>query len=81
MYHIATCKDSPSIPDSLSKDAKDFLNRCFKYNPLERDNVYSLMRHKWLSEIFKDDQIKAKMTAMNKKSTSKNVFSNSRFSH
>ena len=55
MLHIVDNKQGPAIPDFLSDKAKDFIKRCLQYEPHKRDNVFKLLRHEWLAEIFNDD--------------------------
>lgn len=38
-------KKSPAIPESLSSEGKDFLNWCFKRNPVERPKAAQLLNH------------------------------------
>lgn len=51
MFHIGEAIEGPEIPQNLSKDAKDFLSRCFKYEPEERYNVFELLRHPWIQKL------------------------------
>mmetsp|Transcript_10913 Transcript_10913/g.20752 ORF Transcript_10913/g.20752 Transcript_10913/m.20752 type:complete len:581 (+) Transcript_10913:82-1824(+) len=45
MYHIATTKDPPLIPDSLSKEGKDFIRRCLTRDPKQRPSASELLKH------------------------------------
>lgn len=45
MFHIASAKGPPSIPDHLSPEANDFLRMCFNRNPKERPNATRLLKH------------------------------------
>lgn len=35
----------PSVPDSLSKDARDFILECLKVDPSERPTAHQLLGH------------------------------------
>lgn len=74
MYHIGNPNESPEIPEFLSENAKDFLRKCLQYKPQKRGNVYELLRHSWLSEMFQDDNIKIKIANISRKPTTRNVF-------
>lgn len=41
-------RDSPSIPEVLSPEGKDFLRFCFRRNPAERPSATMLLEHRWL---------------------------------
>ncbi|KAJ6736669.1 MAP KINASE KINASE KINASE SSK2-RELATED-RELATED [Salix viminalis] len=41
-------RDSPSIPEVLSPEGKDFLHCCFQRNPAERPSATMLLEHRWL---------------------------------
>ena len=41
-------KDSPPIPETLSSEGKDFLQRCFRRNPAERPTAAMLLEHRFL---------------------------------
>lgn len=41
-------RDSPTIPETLSSDGKDFLRCCFKRNPAERPTAAVLLEHRFL---------------------------------
>lgn len=41
-------RDSPSVPEVLSHEAKDFLRCCFQRNPAERPSASMLLEHRWL---------------------------------
>lgn len=45
-------RDSPSIPEVLSPEGKDFLRCCFRRNPAERPSATMLLEHRW----FKNSQ-------------------------
>lgn len=46
--HIANAKQGPEIPNNLSKEAQDFLNRCLQVEPKKRWNVYKLLKHPFI---------------------------------
>ncbi|KAK0604067.1 hypothetical protein LWI29_011733 [Acer saccharum] len=41
-------KDTPSIPESLSAEGKDFLRCCFRRNPADRPLASKLLEHRFL---------------------------------
>lgn len=41
-------KDTPSIPETLSSDGKDFLRCCFERNPAERPTAAMLLEHRFI---------------------------------
>ena len=51
MFHIASTKDPPPLPEHLSAEAKDFLLLCFNRVPKERPNATRLLRHPWMANI------------------------------
>ncbi|KAL6752624.1 kinase-like domain-containing protein [Haematococcus lacustris] len=51
MFHIASSKDPPPLPDCLSPEARDFLLLCFNRVPRERPNATRLLRHPWMASI------------------------------
>ncbi|PNH11142.1 Mitogen-activated protein kinase kinase kinase ANP1 [Tetrabaena socialis] len=51
MYHIASTRDLPAMPDTLSPQAKDFLALCFNRVPRERPNATRLIGHPWLHGV------------------------------
>ncbi|EGR31736.1 protein kinase domain protein [Ichthyophthirius multifiliis] len=50
MYKIAQDNKPPEIPHFVSDECKDFLDKCFKINPLERWNIYQLLRHQFITD-------------------------------
>jgi serine/threonine protein kinase len=48
VIQIAT--ESPNIPETMSKIGKDFLRRCFAWNPTERWTTEMLLSHPFLLE-------------------------------
>jgi serine/threonine protein kinase len=51
MFHIASTKEPPTLPDVLSPEARDFLLLCFNRVPKERPNATRLLRHPWMASI------------------------------
>lgn len=49
LFNIATTNDPPPIPQTLSREARDFLMLCFKRNPRERPTASRLLKHPWIS--------------------------------
>ena len=50
MFHIASSKDPPPLPEGLSAQARDFLMRCFQRAPRERATAEELLRHPFVAE-------------------------------
>lgn len=48
MYHVAA-GGRPKIPDSLSLDAKDFLDHCFEKEPQNRWKAEELLTHSFVT--------------------------------
>jgi hypothetical protein len=40
MYKIAADNKPPDLPEGISEECKDFLEKCLKVNPRERWNIY-----------------------------------------
>ena len=54
MNKIAFAPGPPNYPPRLSPALKDFLDCCFMIEPINRSNVYELLRHPFLTrEEFK----------------------------
>ncbi|CAD7702839.1 unnamed protein product [Ostreobium quekettii] len=49
MFHIASAKGPPTIPETLSLEAQDFLRMCFHRNPKERPNATRLLKHPFVA--------------------------------
>ncbi|XP_051138415.1 mitogen-activated protein kinase kinase kinase YODA-like [Andrographis paniculata] len=45
MFKVAKNKELPTIPSHLSDDAKDFLQRCLQWDPLNRATASQLLEH------------------------------------
>ncbi|KAF7828751.1 mitogen-activated protein kinase kinase kinase 5 isoform X1 [Senna tora] len=48
-------RDTPSIPETLSSEGKDFLRCCFKRNPAERSTASALLEHRFLKNAHQLD--------------------------
>lgn len=51
MYHVVNEGKDPTIPESLSKDGKEFLKLCFERNPERRANCTRLLQHPFLHPL------------------------------
>ncbi|GAA0167945.1 hypothetical protein LIER_22777 [Lithospermum erythrorhizon] len=51
LYKIALSGESPNIPEFLSDQAKDFLDKCFRRDPKQRWASKQLMEHPFLKEF------------------------------
>ncbi|GLC48811.1 hypothetical protein PLESTB_000151300 [Pleodorina starrii] len=51
MYHVASTRDLPAMPDWLSPHARDFIALCFNRVPRERPNATRLLQHPWLQSV------------------------------
>lgn len=40
----------PPLPDSISEELKDFLQRCFEKDPYKRVDAKTLLEHQWLKK-------------------------------
>ncbi|KAG8373174.1 hypothetical protein BUALT_Bualt12G0143600 [Buddleja alternifolia] len=52
---ISSDKECPKIPNELSKEAKDFLKRCFMRRPMYRMTCEMLLSHPFLQGLENDD--------------------------
>jgi serine/threonine protein kinase len=66
MYNIAQDKCTPKLPDTLSQEARDFIDKCLKRNPRERLNVTKLLQHPFLRGIPEEKSAKKKMSQTEK---------------
>lgn len=48
-------KDTPTIPESLSPEGKDFLRCCFQRNPADRPSASKLLEHPFLKNSLQID--------------------------
>ena len=48
MFHIASSKSPPPIPEHLSADGKDFLRACLQRNPRDRATSTMLLEYAWM---------------------------------
>jgi len=83
LFNIMNAQNPPDLPEFLSDDLKDFLNKCFKINPKERLNVYKLLRHPFITgemtikpELKRVNSDKNLQKLRRRKDTSENVFKN-----
>ncbi|KAI3424220.1 hypothetical protein D9Q98_009576 [Chlorella vulgaris] len=51
MFHIASCKGPPEIPQHLSPECKDFLYLCFNRDWKARPQASTLLRHPFLADV------------------------------
>ncbi|KAG2491668.1 hypothetical protein HYH03_010037 [Edaphochlamys debaryana] len=51
MFKVASTKELPPMPDTLTPYAKDFLTLCFSRVPRERPNATRLLAHPWLAGV------------------------------
>ncbi|KAK9812977.1 hypothetical protein WJX72_006759 [[Myrmecia] bisecta] len=45
MFAIAKTESGPPLPDNISDDCRDFLQRCLKHDPRERPTATELLQH------------------------------------
>ena len=50
MFAIATSEDPPAIPETLSREAHDFISLCFKRNPSERPTAADLLLNAFVKD-------------------------------
>ncbi|XP_050889011.1 mitogen-activated protein kinase kinase kinase 20-like [Lathyrus oleraceus] len=48
--HIGIGEELPLIPNELSEEGKDFLNKCFVKDPLKRSSLEMLLKHPFISD-------------------------------
>ncbi|XP_047330993.1 mitogen-activated protein kinase kinase kinase 18-like [Impatiens glandulifera] len=53
LYRIGYTGDFPEYPTSLSDDGRDFLNKCFERDPVQRWTVKQLLRHPFVNYLEK----------------------------
>ena len=58
MFHIASAKGPPPIPEHFSYEARDFLKLCFNRDPKERPNASRLLLHPFVSSVSQTDRSK-----------------------
>ncbi|KAK6283517.1 hypothetical protein POUND7_002469 [Theobroma cacao] len=51
LYRIGFSRDMPEIPSDLSKQAKDFLSKCLRRDPVERWTATQLLAHDFVKEM------------------------------
>ena len=49
MAHIAHNKNPPKMPDNVTPEAQDFLERCWERDPLRRPNCDRLLAHPFIA--------------------------------
>lgn len=50
LYQIGYSGEVPEVPNFMSKQAKDFLDKCLKRDPMERWSASELLNHSFLEE-------------------------------
>jgi len=50
MFKIVNTKDIPEIPESFSKEGKDFLSLCLKRDPAQRPSATQLLGHPFVQD-------------------------------
>ena len=48
MMHIVNNKNPPKVPDDISPEARDFLERCWERDPFRRPNCDRLLAHPFI---------------------------------
>lgn len=51
LYHIATIKEPPGLPETMSNEGRDFLSKCLQIDPEARASVDDLLAHPWVAMI------------------------------
>ncbi|GLJ17288.1 hypothetical protein SUGI_0300110 [Cryptomeria japonica] len=54
MYKIGCSNELPELPQSLSPEGLDFLDKCFRRDPEQRWNSTQLLNHPFVTEWFQD---------------------------
>lgn len=55
VYQILVTETPPKLPDNISKNLRNFLERCFIMNPTERANVVELLKHPFIINSEKEE--------------------------
>lgn len=50
IFKIGNSRESPAIPDHLSRDAKSFLSLCLQRDPLARPTALQLLDHPFVRD-------------------------------
>ncbi|XP_074320944.1 mitogen-activated protein kinase kinase kinase NPK1-like isoform X1 [Silene latifolia] len=56
LFHIGTTKSPPPIPEHLSADGKDFLNKCLQTEANSRASASELLQHPFVNEEYRASQ-------------------------
>ncbi|XP_074307166.1 mitogen-activated protein kinase kinase kinase NPK1-like isoform X2 [Silene latifolia] len=56
LFHIGTTKSPPPIPEHLSADGKDFLNKCLQTEANSRASASELLQHPFVNEEYQESQ-------------------------
>eukprot|EP00462_Mataza_sp_D1_P027553 CAMPEP_0175174876 /NCGR_PEP_ID=MMETSP0087-20121206/32889_1 /TAXON_ID=136419 /ORGANISM="Unknown Unknown, Strain D1" /LENGTH=164 /DNA_ID=CAMNT_0016466421 /DNA_START=1 /DNA_END=496 /DNA_ORIENTATION=- len=51
LYHIGNSNKIPQIPQSMSEEAKDFVQFCLKRDPDERPTAKEMLSHQWMRNV------------------------------
>jgi serine/threonine protein kinase len=49
------CKKEPEYPNSISKEAQDFLRRCLVKDFKQRADISELMDHPWIKKVYEKE--------------------------
>ncbi|KAJ3433012.1 map kinase kinase kinase mkh1 [Anaeramoeba flamelloides] len=64
IYKLATCTSGPDYPNNVSKECKDFLDRCLYIEPNQRARVRDLLQHPFITQ---QEELISKNEKSNKK--------------
>ncbi|WPK24492.1 hypothetical protein PUMCH_001766 [Australozyma saopauloensis] len=73
IYKIGKTKLAPPIPDDISADAKDFLDKCFTINSEDRPTATQLLQHNFMKPDASFDFCKTRLNGMIKFNSRKSV--------
>jgi len=51
LFHIASSKDPPQMPEEVSDDCREFLLQTFNRDPKRRPNASKLLQHGYLVRL------------------------------
>ena len=57
LFHIASSKAPPPVPDSLSPEGRDFLRQCMRREPRERPTAEELLTHAFVTTQVPSDYV------------------------